>query len=231
MKQFDTHTDEMQMSEDYKPTYIQEQHNNNCQQFFGPITNCTFTMPAASQSSSKKPKSSKPQKESKSKPSGKPKTLKYYMHGNNGILMKQRKRVDIVFRKWNEWGWIDDSTSPDDFDAFFEGEPRHCNIAWMTNTTILTILMQELLKQPYIEKQTGCSAKSLVEHQFEKTPNSDKTRLDADSEEKINLTLLILDIHNPLPEGRGRNNEEEFDIKDEALREIYAGKLRSTKGI
>ena len=151
--------------------------------------------------------------------------------GNNGILMKQRKRVDIVFRKWNEWGWIDDSTSPDDFDAFFEGEPRHCNIAWMTNTTILTILMQELLKQPYIEKQTGCSAKSLVEHQFEKTPNSDKTRLDADSEEKINLTLLILDIHNPLPEGRGRNHEDEFDIKDEALREIYAGKLRSTKGI
>ena len=189
-------------------------------------------MPAASQSSSKKPNSSKPKKkESKSKPSGKPKTLKYYMHGNNGILMKQRKRVDIVFRKWNEWGWIDDSTSPDDFDAFFEGEPRHCNIAWMTNTTILTILMQELLKQPYIEKQTGCSAKSLVEHQFEKTPNSDKTRLDADSEEKINLTLLILDIQNPLPEGRGRNHEDEFDIKDEALREIYAGKLRSTKGI
>ena len=170
-------------------------------------------------------------KEREKKPSGKPKTLKYYMHGNNSVLIRQRKRVDIVFRKWNEWGWIDDSTSPDDFDAFFEGEPRHCNIAWMTNATILTILMQELLKQHYIEKQTGCSAKSLVENQFEKTPNSDKTRLDADSKEKIKLTLLILDIQNPLPEGRGRNNEDEFDIKDEALREIYAGKLRSTKGI
>ena len=181
--------------------------------------------------SSAKKKAATQNKEREKKPVGKPKTLKYYRHGNNGILMKQRKRVDIVFRKWNEWGWIDDSTSPDDFDAFFEGEPRHCNIAWMTNTTILTILMQELLKQPYIEKQTGCSAKSLVEHQFEKTPNSDKTRLDADSEEKINLTLLILDIQNPLPEGRGRNHENEFDIKDEALREIYAGKLRSTKGI
>lgn len=163
--------------------------------------------------------------------SGKPKTLKFFKHGNNSVLMKQGERVNIVFRKWNEWGWIDDSTTPDDFDSFFEGEPRHCNIAWKTNTTILTILMQELLIQPYIEKQTGCSATSLVERQFEKTPNFDITRLNADSEEKINLTLLILDTRNPLPERNGRSNEEEFDIKDEALREIFAGQLHSTKGI
>ena len=161
----------------------------------------------------------------------KPKTLLYYTHGNNGILMKQRRRVDIIFRKFNEWEWIDDKTTPDDFDAFFEGEPRYCNITWKANSTILTILLQELIKQAYIGEQTRLSAKSLVEQQFGKTANSDRTRLDEDSKNKINLTLLILDIKNPLPDPRSTWNAEEADISDAALSEIYAGQLRSTKGV
>ena len=58
------------------------------------------------------------------KPAVKPMTLKYYTHGNNGVLMNQRKRVDIVYRKWIEWDWIDEETTAADFDAFFEGAPR-----------------------------------------------------------------------------------------------------------
>ena len=88
MKQFDTDTDDMQMSEDYKPTYINEQHNNNCQQFFGPISNCTFMMPVATPSSKKKSSMAKPKTKTEKKPSAKPMTLKYYTHGNNGVLMK-----------------------------------------------------------------------------------------------------------------------------------------------
>ena len=180
----------------------------------------------------KKPTSPKPNKKSEKKPSAeKPKTLKYYTHGNNGKLMEQRKRVTIVYRKLNEWGWIDDNTTADDFDSFFEGEPWHCNITWIANTTILTILLQELLKQPYITEQTGCSAKSLVEQQFGKTANSDRTRLDEDAEEKIKLILLILDTRNPLPERHGRNTNEEYDIQDAALKAIFEGQLHSTKGI
>lgn len=30
-----------------KPVYIHEQHNNNCQQFYGPVTGCVFAMPGA----------------------------------------------------------------------------------------------------------------------------------------------------------------------------------------
>ncbi len=231
MKQFDTDTAEMQMSEDYKPTYIHEQHNNNCQQFFGPITNCTFTMPAAQPSSSRKPKATKQKNAGEKKLSGKPKTLKYYIHGNKGVLRKQSERVYIVFRLWNNWGWIDDHTTAEDFETFFVGEPRYCNITWKVSSTILTILLQELLQQPYIEKQTGCAAKSLVEQQFSKTANSDRTRLDEDSEVKIRLTLLILDIRNPLQESSGRNSNDEVDIKVDALRAVAEGQLRSTKGI
>lgn len=182
--------------------------------------------------SEKKLSSPKANKKSEKKPSSdKPKTLKYFTHGNNGKLIEQRKRVTIVYRKLNEWGWIDDNTTANDFDSFFEGEPRHCNITWIANTTILTILLQELLKQPYLTEQTGCSAKSLVEQQFGKTANSDRTRLDEDAEEKIKLILLILDTRNFLPEGRGRNTNEEYDIQDAALKAVFEGQLHSTKGI
>lgn len=190
----------------------------------------SFTMPAESPAPKKKVKSNKRPKEGGKKP-GKPKTLQYFEHGNKGHLQKQQKRVDIVFRKWTDWEWIDKNTKAEDFDALFEGEPRHCNITWTANSTILTILLQELVKQPYIQKQTGCSAKSLVEQQFGKTANSDRSRLDNDAEDRIKLTLLILDINNPLPEPHGRNVSEEFDIQDAALKEIFAGQLRSTKGI
>ena len=44
----------MQESEDEKPTYNKEQNNINCQQFFGPITNCTINLAATPLSSNKK---------------------------------------------------------------------------------------------------------------------------------------------------------------------------------
>lgn len=179
----------------------------------------------------RKPKTARPKTKSLIKPTAKPKTLKYYNHGNNGVLMRQRKRVDILFRKFSEWGWIDSETAAQDFDSFFEGEPRHCNITWTGNTTILTILLQELIKQPYIQKQTGCSAKSLVEQQFHKTANSDRTRLDADTREKIKLALIILDPSIPLPERHSHDIDDDFDIRDAALKAIYDGQLRSTKGV
>ena len=230
MKQFDTDTDDIQMSEDYKPTYIKEQHNENCQQFFGPITNCTFMMPAASQPSKKKPKTNKPKTGTGRKPSGKPMTLKYYTHGNNSVLMKKRKRVDLVFNKWNKWGWIDAQTSTNDFDSFFEGEPRHCNITWKSNTTILTILLQDLLKQPYIAKQTGQSPSSMVRGQFGLTPNFDKKRLAEDDDFKIDVTVYLLNIDNPLPLRKG-GEDDDYDTTDAALQAVLSGQLRSTKGI
>ncbi|MCR4812449.1 MAG: hypothetical protein K5867_07685 [Bacteroidales bacterium] len=48
MKQFDTFTDGLPNDDDCKPTYIEKQYNNNCQQFYGPISNSTFIMPTAS---------------------------------------------------------------------------------------------------------------------------------------------------------------------------------------
>lgn len=176
--------------------------------------------------------SSKSKAKPKAKSSGKPMTLKYYTHGNNGMLIRQRQRVHLVLKMWRILGWIDPQTTANDFDAFFEGEPRHCNIKWTANSTILTILLQELLKQTYIEEQTGCAAKSLVEQQFGKTANSDRSRIKKDSEENIMLTLFVLDPKNhDLIFQRSGDLSEVQDIKISALQEIYAGILRSTKGI
>jgi hypothetical protein len=162
--------------------------------------------------------------------SKKPMTLKYFTHGNNGVLMKQRKRVDLVFNKWNEWGWIDEQTSPDDFDAFFEGEPRHCNITWKANTTVLTLLLQKLLKQPYITEQKRQSASSMVKAQFGLTPNFDKNRLTEDDDFKIDVTVYLLNIDNPLPLRKG-GEDDDHDTTDAALQAVLSGQLRSTKGI
>lgn len=93
-------------------------------------------------------------------------------------------------------------------------------------------MLEELLKQSYIEEQAGCKAKSLVEKQFGKTPNSDRTRLDNDMKEKINFTLKVLDPKNhDLIFKSSDDLSEVDDIQDAALKEIFAGTLRSTKGI
>lgn len=238
MKQSDQDTDDLQPTNARKPTYIKEQHNYNCQQFFGNITNCTFTMPPATPASNSTPAtSSTPKKKKPSQKrtsivtaSEKPMTIKYYKHGNNGLLQRQRQRVDILYKKWIEWKWIDESTRPDDFDRLFEGLPCHCDITWTGNCATLTFLLQQLLKQSFIEKQTNCSAKYLVTRQFGKTPDSRKNRVDENTKERIRISLLILDINNPLPRRDAENSETE-DIQDSALYGIYEGMLRSTKGI
>ena len=157
-------------------------------------------------------------------------TIRYYKHGNNGLLKKQRGRVDILYKKWTEWGWIDENTKPEDFDRLFEGSPCHCNITWTGTNATLTILLQELLKQDFVEKQTRCSAKHLVTKQFGKTANSSISRINTETEERISLSILILDTRNPLPQ-RNDGNAEEDDIQDAALNEVYGGLLRTTKGI
>lgn len=201
MKQFNTDTEEMEMPEDYKPTYIHEQHNNNCQQFFGPITNCTFTMPAAKPSSSRKPKATKQKNAGEKKLSGKPKTLKYYTSDIEDDEKKARKeRVEAVFRLWAKWEWIDKNTIADDFHSFFKGHDRHCNITWTTNAAILTLLLQGLIpRKDVIAEQTGCHPNSLVIHQFG-FKKADYRDVDEANKKRIDFTIFVLDVNHSFQE-------------------------------
>ena len=181
-------------------------------------------------SSNKKSMTAKPKKKVVRKPNDKPKTLKYFAHVNKGILRKQNERLTIVFEKWNSWGWIGNETTTNDFDSFFEGEPRHCNITWKANTTILTILLQELLKQAYITKQKGQSPSSMVREQFGLTPNFDQSRITEEDRVKIDVTVYLLNIDNPLPLRNG-GEDDDYDTTDAAIQAVLSGQLRSTKRI
>lgn len=230
MSKDQTDNDPAQLSADRKPTYIKEQHNNNCQQFFGPISNCQFIMPAPAAQEARQPKKAKPKPKRIATETTLPKTLKYYQHGNKGLLRKQRKRVDMLYQLWVRLGWIDRNTDPDDFDAFFEGEPRHCNIAWTGNGTTLFFMLQELLLSDFIEKQTNCSASSMTREQFCKTPSADRARLNIEDVRNINLSLLILDTSIPLAEPKGRGDEEE-DAAEAGLLELLGNGMKITKCI
>lgn len=233
MSNHQTDNDPAQLSAGRKPTYIKEQHNNNCQQFFGPISNCQFIMPAPAVQEARQPKKAKPKRatQPKATPSKTtpPKTLKYYQHGHKGLLRKQRERVSMLYKFWVRLGWIDRNTDPDDFDAFFEGEPRHCNITWTGNGTTLFFMLKELLLSNFIEKQSNCSPTSMAKEQFLKTPNADFIRLKEADVRNIKLSRLILDTTIPLPEPKGRGDEE--DAAEAGLLELLSNGMKITKGI
>lgn len=160
-----------------------------------------------------------------------PLTVRYFKHGNNSVLRDQKYRVHVLYVASTRWGWIGTDTRPEDFDSFFEGIPRHCNIVWKGTITILTILLQELLDQEYIERQKRCFARHLVKHQFGiKWPNSDKKRLKEEDNYRIWAFLYILNTKNPLPERSDRDEETEYTL-DSVLHAIYKNEMRLSKSV
>lgn len=141
------------------------------------------------------------------------------------------RRVNIIMRKWKEWKWIEEPKIVDDFDHFFDGEPRNCNLKWIGKpTAILTEMLKRLLEQHYMNKVTGVSARSIVLNQFGQNLSGNKERIDAQGWERINMTIYILDYNKPLPLPKKGKGEEE-DISDLALQAVYAKELHITKDL
>ena len=90
--------------------------------------------------------------------------------------------------------------------------------------------MRELLEQPYIAEQKRQSASSMVREQFGLTPNFDANRLDDDDKFRIDVTIYLLNINNPLPLRKG-GNDDDYVTTDAALQAVLSGQLRITKGI
>lgn len=141
------------------------------------------------------------------------------------------RRVNIIMRKWQEWKWIEEPKIVDDFDHFFDGEPRNCNLKWIGKpAAILTELLKQLLVQHYMNKATGVTARSIVLNQFGQKPSGNKERIDAQGWERINMTIYILDYNKPLPlpkKGKGEGD----DISDLALQAVFARDLNITKDL
>lgn len=167
----------------------------------------------------------------KHRESNKQKEIIYYTLPYNCTDVGTRvKRVDIVMRKWKEWKWIEEPKIASDFDHFFDGDNRNCNLKWIGKLYILTELLKQLLDQHYMDKKTGVSARSIVKNQFGKNPSGNKERIDAEDQERIKLTTYILDYQKPLPlppKGKGEGD----DISDLALQSVFAKELHITKDL
>ena len=70
----------------------------------------------------------------------------------------------------------------------------------------------------------------MVKEQFGLTPNFDQNRLADDDQFRIEVTVYLLDINNPLPLIKG-GSDDDYDITDAAIQAVLSGQLRTTKGI
>lgn len=161
MKQFDTDNEDIPLLDNHKPTYIKEQHNNNCQQFFGPITNCTFTMPAPNTHTPSTQKSTKQGGRSKKKDINKVREL---MTFNKKTIVDGH--ITILFMKLQKAGWIDGTE--EDFKDLFKGENKDCSLTWKKKfgKSTLVYLFQQMIDNKCIELKTGFTLPNVLSGHF-----------------------------------------------------------------
>lgn len=153
-----------------KPQYIHEQHNTNCQQFFGPVTGCVFAMPganvyqspqAANTPSKAKPKKKRPAKADKNDtpPLTFTFTRKRGLTDQHLLLM-----LNILQREQ----WIMPESNPDRFIDLFSGKESDCHIIWNPDTGkgILRDLFRMMLEGGFIECPGGYKYVQIVESHF-----------------------------------------------------------------
>ena len=169
-----------------------------------------------------KSKQSDKSKEEKSKQY----TLKYLCEDNI-----RENRIDIVRRKWEDWGWIEKNTDVNDFSDFFNGKPRDCNLKWTGKPAILCSLLTQLLElNDCFGKVTRCTPRSIIKNQFKTTYDAHAERIDNEEKIKIDISVLILNYHQPLNLPQ-LPNKQGYNITDSVLEEVYNGNMHITKDI
>lgn len=129
--------------------------------------------------------------------------------------------------------WIEEPKSADDFIDLFDGAHRECNIKWTDTINQATVyyFLQQLLAQPYIEKVTGCSARSLMTNQFHfGNPRADEKRITADNKRIINRLLTIINPQKPLPAKKEDITDDVADMNNAYWNYLEDG-LHATKDI
>lgn len=129
------------------PSNITHQTNNNCQQFFGPVTGCVFAMPGAnvyqtpekpsaaksstSLSSSSKKKSALPDVSSakikKARQTKKPAARELMTFRSRGV---NNECLKLLYQQMIKDGWIEARTKESDFLELFSGERSEGVVYW-----------------------------------------------------------------------------------------------------
>lgn len=152
-----------------KPQYIHEQHNTNCQQFFGPVTGCVFAMPGANvyqTPPSPKPTPAKPAKRYKPRTDNndtQPLTVTFTRkHG----LMDEH--LALILNILQRELWIMPESNPDNFIKLFNGNESRCHIIWNPEVGkgILRDLFRMMLDGGYIKCPDGYQYVQVLESHF-----------------------------------------------------------------
>ena len=149
-----------------------------------------------------------PNKKDGTKESRKKKEVKCYTLKYNCPDEKMRvKRIDAVMRMMVGWEWIEEPQVADDFQSFFSGSERNCNLIWHQSATvaILTDLIKRLLLQ--------------------------HGRVDAENAERIQWVIDLLDYNKPLPLPH-KSDEEGYDnTYKAAMQAVFTKDLHITKDL
>lgn len=141
------------------------------------------------------------------------------------------RRIDAVMRMMSGWKWIEEPQKADDFQAFFSGLERNCNLKWLVPAAILTDLMKQLLKQHYIDKVKGVSARSIVMNQFGRKPDNLRKRLDEVDLNRIQWVTDVLDYNKPLPLLQNHDDEDFDSTYMAAMQAVFTKEMQTIKDL
>ena len=127
------------------------------------------------------------------------------------------KRIDLVRRKCEEWGWLEVNTDVNDFANFFSGKPRDCRLKWNANNAVLSFLITKLLDmKDCFGHINGCSSRAVVTNQFKKSYDKHDDRVDNNNKSRIEWIVRILNFKVPFELPQLPYNQGD-DISDKAL--------------
>ena len=153
-----------------KPQYIHEQHNTNCQQFYGPVTGCVFAMPGANVYQSPQPSNKSPKTQPKKKHTANadktdtpPLTLTFTR--KRGLT---EQHLALMLNTLQREQWIMPESDTDSFMDLFSGKESDCHIIWNPEIGkgILRDLFRMMLNGGFIECPKGYKYVQIVESHF-----------------------------------------------------------------
>jgi len=152
-----------------KPQYIREQHNHNCQQFFGDISGCVFAMPGSTVHLNQP---AAPAPAETPAPPAKPKPRKATPHKPTTCTYTYRwmdkcpERITHLYQGLLSLGWIDSSTKPDTFQALFSGQAAEFRIRWTDSTALLWYLFKLIKDRKYVTRPDGVTTWAIEKSHF-----------------------------------------------------------------
>lgn len=172
------------------PANIHEQHNTNCQQFFGPVTGCVFAMPGANvYQSTEKPKTATAKKSTSSLPDVSAAKIKKARQTKKTAvreLMTFRSRgindqcLKLLYQQMVKDGWIEARTLENDFLDLFSGQRSEGVIYWACKygKGTLVFLFRYMEMEGLIEYDAAFTLPKILMGHFVDTKGQHLTNLD-----------------------------------------------------